>query len=386
MKVLILSGSTGQGHNSAADAIGQELTLREHSWECRDGLSFISSRTARFFSWGHSYMYRHLPFLFRRGYSWAEKHPSLLERKTPARKYLSRGAEALRLYLEQERFDAVVCTHVFSALILTEALRRHPMAVRTAFVATDYTCSPGVESTGMDLCFLPHPDLRGEFLRHRIPDAALIDGAIPLRPGFCASMDKRAAKREIGISPDHPHLLLVCGSMGCGPIQKLTKRLIRRLPPRTELTIVCGANEGLRKKLEDAYGGREGIHILGYTENMPLLMDSADLYLTKPGGISTTEAAAKGLPMVFVDAVGGCERYNLQFFLEKGAAVTAKDPAKLAELSISLLNDPRRLECMSKAACGLSLDTGAKTICDTLEKNPVSVPDLYSEHKRSPSV
>lgn len=376
MKILLLSGSTGQGHNSVADAIGQELSCRGHAWECRDGLSFISFRAARFFSWGHSYMYRHFPFLFRRGYSWAEKHPSLLEKDRPTRKYLSRGAKELRLYLEQGQFDAVVCTHVFSALILTEALRQHPMTVRTAFVATDYTCSPGVENTGMDLYFLPHPDLREEFSRHHIPDSRLVDSTIPLRPEFRVSMDKASAKREMEIDPEHHHILLICGSMGCGPIRKITKKLAERLPPQAELTIVCGTNQSLREKLTKAYGDRECIHILGYTDNMSLLMDSADLYLTKPGGISTTEAAAKGLPMVFIDAVAGCERYNLQFFLQEDAAVTEKNPAKLARLCIALLNDPRRLERISLAARDLRLDTGAKKVCETLEETPLSVPGL----------
>lgn len=375
MKILILSGSTGQGHNSVADAIGQELAIRGHSRECRDGLSFISSRTARFFSWGHSYMYRHLPFLFRRGYSWAENHPSLLEKNTPARKYLSRGARELRLYLEKSQFDAVVCTHVFSALILTEALRQYPMEIKTAFIATDYTCSPGVDSTNMDLYFLPHPDQRPEFLQHRLPNAGLVDSTIPLRPEFCTATDKCAAKQTMGINPENRHVLLVCGSMGCGPMKKLAKKLIAGLPSQTEATIVCGTNQALQNKLTRAYGDRERVHILGYTKDIPLLMDSTDLYLTKPGGISTTEAAAKGLPMVFVDAVAGCERYNLQFFLKKGAAATAKNPTKLAKLCFALLKDPDRLERMTMAARSLELHAGTKTVCDTLE-NSVSVPIL----------
>lgn len=371
MKILILSGSTGQGHNSVAQAIGQELSRRGYVWECRDGLAFISSRAARFFSWGHSYMYRHLPFLFRRGYSWAEKHPDLLEKDTPARKYLSRGAEDLYLYLEQGQFDAVVCTHVFSALILTESLRQHPMEVKTAFVATDYTCSPGVESTGMDLYFLPHPDLRPVFLHHRLPDAGLVDGAIPLRPEFCVKTDKCTAKQRREIDPGNRHILLVCGSMGCGPMKKLAKKLIVGLPPKTEVTVVCGTNQRLRDKLANIYGDRDRVHILGYTKDIPLLMDSADIYLTKPGGISTTEAVAKGLPMVFVDAVAGCEKYNLRFFLKKGVAVTAKKPAKLAELCFELLNDTERLESMATAARNLELHTGVKAVCDTLEKDSI---------------
>lgn len=367
MKVLILSSNTGQGHNAVAQAIGQEFDRRGFVWECKDGLRFISGRTARFFSWGHSYMYRHLPFLFRRGYSWAEKHPGLLEEESPGRKYLGRGARELRLYLEQGQFDAIVCTHIFSALILTEALRQHPLSATTCFVATDYTCSPGVESCGLDFCYLPHPDLREEFRRHGIPDHKLIDGMIPLRADFFPSADKTAAKAALGIASDHRHLLLSSGSMGCGPIKDLTHLLVKKFDPNTELTIVCGTNEHLQKQLTEKYGTMENIHILGYTQNMSLLMDSADLYLTKPGGISTTEAAAKGLPMVFVDAVAGCERYNLRFFLDRGAAVTAKGPRKLAKLCHTLLEDPERLNSMAQAGRVIGAEAGAKRLCDTLQ-------------------
>lgn len=368
MKILILSGSTGQGHNSVAEAIGQEMSLRGHIWEIKDGLSFISSQVARFFSWGHSYMYRHLPFLFRRGYSWAEKHPPTIEKRILARKYLARGARELRLYMEQGQFDAVVCTHVFAALILTETLRQHSMDIKTAFVTTDYTCSPGVENTDMNLYFLPHPDLREEFLHHRLPDNALVDSTIPIHPEFRSAAEKCDAKQKLGINPENRHILLVCGSMGCGPMRKLAQKLMDDLPPQTEITVVCGTNQALRDKLTKACGDKKHVHVLGYTKEMPLLMDSADLYLTKPGGISTTEAAAKGLPMVFVDAVAGCEKYNLQFFLKKGAAVTAKNPAKLAKLCFTLLNDPGQLETMAAAARNLELHVGAKTVCDTLER------------------
>ena len=82
---------------------------------------------------------------------------------------------------------------------------------------------------------------------------------------------------------------------------------------------------------------------------MPPLMQSADLFLTKPGGLSSTEAAAAGVPMVLIDAVAGCEEHNLDFFLKLGGAVTAETPEKLAELALSLLADEARLTEMSSA-------------------------------------
>ena len=73
-----------------------------------------------------------------------------------------------------------------------------------------------------------------------------------------------------------------------------------------EITVVCGNNTSLQAELKVQYTGQPNVHIRGYEQQMPLLLSSADLYLTKPGGLSTTEALAAAVPMVFVDAVARC--------------------------------------------------------------------------------
>ena len=93
--------------------------------------------------------------------------------------------------------------------------------------------------------------------------------------------------------------------------------LVRLMDEDVEISVVCGSNERMKKSLESSYGHLRNIHVLGYVAAMSSLYDSADLLMTKPGGISTTEAAVKALPMVLINAVAGCEAHNLQFFLEK---------------------------------------------------------------------
>ena len=136
--------------------------------------------------------------------------------------------------------------------------------------------------------------------------------------------------------------------MGCGPMQKLARRLSRTLPETVDLSIVCGTNHSLEKKLRRAYRKKDNIHILGYVEDMSKLMDSADLYLTKPGGISVTEAAMKNLPMVFIDAVAGCEEYNKIYFIRNKTAKTAKTVKEITELCNDILSKPRKLEKMRR--------------------------------------
>ena len=121
------------------------------------------------------------------------------------------------------------------------------------------------------------------------------------------------------------------------------------LPPEAVLTIVCGSNEKLHEKLQLAYLTCPNVHVEGLVTDMPLYMRSADLFMTKPGGLSTTEAAAMGLPMVLIDAVAGCEEHNLDFFVRRGGAVTADTPQALASAALTLLDDDAQLARMSQA-------------------------------------
>ena len=156
--------------------------------------------------------------------------------------------------------------------------------------------------------------------------------------------------------------------MGCGPIKKLTKRLSASLSHKQEATVVCGTNKSLFAELSDMYENDPRIHIKGYVKDISLLLDSADLYLTKPGGISVTEAAVKGLPMVLLNAVAGCEEYNMNFLLERGCAVTGADIREITDTAVSLLSDKEKLAQMSRALKALNYAGAADNIRDDIIK------------------
>lgn len=350
MRVLILSCNTGGGHNSCAAAIGEVFKKYGNTCEIKDSLSFVSDGFSDFISKGHSLLYRRFPGLFKNGYGFAENHPGVLKEDSSAYKLITKGAEKLYDFIEKGGYDTVICAHVFSGMILHEALEGKPsLGLKTAFLATDYTCSPSTEAFDYDMFFIPDDSLKGEFISHGIPEEKLIATGIPVRKDFLKSTGKAGAKLHFGVVPEHKHLLVMCGSMGCGRFEKVVKCLYKKLPKDVEVTAVCGSNEKLHKKLYKSYKNSENIHILGYTTDIPLLMESADLYLTKPGGLSTTEACVKALPMVFINAVAGCEEYNLNFFISIGGAVTATTPETLAKKCLSLLKNEEKLREMSKA-------------------------------------
>lgn len=354
MRTLILTCNTGGGHNTCAAAIAQAYHRQGLVCDTADALQFTSLRLSRFLSWGHTTMYRRIPGLFRRGYRFAEQHPSVMSDGSPLPRLLSAGSRRLYEYIRQGQYDAVLCVHVFAGVLLQQTLQDFPLTLRTGFVATDYTCSPGAAGD-LDYYFIPHRSLCGEFIAGGTAPERLVISGIPIDRRFTADTQRPAAQPR--------HLVMICGSMGCGPMEELTAFFLRHLPQEAALTVVCGSNEKLRRRLSELVQGHENIRICGFVTDMAELLDSADLCLTKPGGLSTTETAAMGVPMVLIDAVAGCETHNMRFFLDCGGAVTADEPRALGELCLSLLDDPARRAEMTRQLRAVSKPDAAMTVC-----------------------
>lgn len=349
MPALILSCNTGEGHNACARAIKEVYDVEGEACQIEDGLRFISDGASKVISSGHVFLYRRLPRLFGWGYAMSEKHPAVFEPDSPLYGLFSRGADDLYRFIADGGYDSVICTHPFTALMLTEVQRRYRLPVKTAFVATDYTCSPGVKDSELNLYFIPDETLIPDFACANIPPERIVVSGIPIRQMFYVHTEKGDAKQRQRIPADHKHMVMMCGSMGCGHMDRLARFLSRNLREDCELTVICGTNKRLRRRLERRHGDRENIHIRGYVQDMSAMLDSADIYLTKPGGISVTEAAAKGLPMVFAKAVEGCETYNRQWFVRMEAATAAEGkPSALGRSCTSILTDENKRRAMAE--------------------------------------
>ena len=366
MKALILSCNTGAGHNACAGAVQEALMARQIPCDIRDGLSFLSKEASRFISEWHVRFYRSMPKLYGEGYSYAEKLSQTSDDESLVAKFMNLGAKALRSCIASQGYTAVICTHLFPAMMLAQMQRQAALPITTAFISTDYTASPGYEAIAPDWCFVPAPELIPLFPRPAIPAERIVASGIPVSRAFQQPGDARAAKRALGIAPEHRHLLVMSGSMGCGPIRKIIKQLVKRLPDDVEVSVICGTNRKLSRQLNHLVSDRQNVHIHDYVDHVALFMDSADLYLTKPGGLSVSEALCKRLPMVLIQAVEGCETYNMRYCLDKGAALTAETPAAIAELCAGLIDDDRKLDAMRAAMSRLSGRPAAEIVCDCL--------------------
>lgn len=370
MKVLILSCNTGGGHNACAQAIQEQFQAVGDVCDIADAAGFCSQKLSQFLHWGHTAMYCHFPSLFGFGYGYAEKHPGILKDGTILYKLLTGGTDKLYTLIQKEGYDTVICTHIFSGLLLRETLRRYPMKLKTAITATDYTCSPGTAESNADLYFIPGESLAEEFTDKGVPADRIVVSGIPVQSSFYTQTDKEMSKRNFGIDPSRFHILVMCGSMGCGPMGQLVKQLYARLSQKCEVSIVCGRNQKLRTQLNKQFQSAPTVHIYGYVEDISALMDSADVYITKPGGLSTSEAAAKGLPMIFLDVVSGCEEHNMDFFVRCGGAITALGVDGVVGHCLVLAKEPVKLERMRNALVSQLPGIAAQKICTAIHALP----------------
>ena len=179
MQILILTCNTGGGHNATAAALEEQFTAHGHGCTVLDCLEFLPPAKARLISEGHVLLYRKAPKLFGLGYKFEENHvPRYL--RAQCESCAGEFSEAVK----RMGCDAVICVHVFPAIMMTAAVRQFGLTLPGYFVATDYTCSPGVSLADMDLYFIPHPLLADEFIRCGIPADRLVPTGIPVRSCF----------------------------------------------------------------------------------------------------------------------------------------------------------------------------------------------------------
>lgn len=342
LDILILSCNTGGGHNTAARSIKNYFEEKGETCRIEDALAFWSTETSKLISGGHIFVYRNLPKLFGICYRHEEIRPkdagdSILY------KVVYNGCKGLAAHLRTHTYDAVISTHPFASMMLTELKKRGVPVPRSYFIITDYTCSPGVEKADCDIFFIPHEKLRQEFRDSGVKEDKIVASGIPIKEEFFSKTTKDRAKALLKLNGSKRTVLLSCGSMGCGPIKYLAEKLPLIMPRDVQLVVICGTNRRLYSQLIRA-GLPESVKITGFTSRMSLYMDASDLMITKPGGLTVTEAAAKRLPMIFINAVPGCETRNLEFFVSNSLADTRNSPDELAALVCDYLNDSAKLQ------------------------------------------
>lgn len=349
MKALILSCNTGGGHNAAARAIAENFRAHGDEAVVLDYLRLAGANVSD--AVGNVYVetVKNVPGVFGLVYKLGMLI-SRLSRRSPVYYVNGKMAKYLRTYLKEHPVDVIIMPHLYPAETLTYMKRKGVKLPLTIAVMTDYTCIPFWEETNCDYYMIPHESLARGFVRRGIPADKLVASGIPVAAACSSVIGKKEARERLGLPQKKRYILMAGGSMGAGTNGKLVDRLTAEMQKDEHLILICGSNENLHRQMLLAHGDKGNVTVLRSVNNMPLYLKACDVVYTKPGGLTSTEAAVAGIPIVHTKPIPGCETKNRAFFRRNKMSVTAYTDYGLAKKGLKLLRNPELGSAMTAAA------------------------------------
>jgi len=350
MKVLFLTVTAGQGHNSASFALANYL--KSEGLECivLDTYKYLSKLMGDIIDYGYTSMARHSPELHLIMYDKAEKASSNEKIRKAYLPYTIAEASRKKMqkYINLKKPDAIVCTHIFTAIIVSQMRRDGVLdsKIPVLGIVTDFTLHPFWEDTILDYYVLANELLIYTARRKGIDKEKLLPFGIPVKEEFSEDIPVSEARGRLDLK-DKMTVLLISSSVGFGNIPDILSD-IDKVPMDFQTVVICGRNKRLAQKLRDtAYS--KNVIVVDYVNNMELYMDAADVIVTKPGGLTVSEALAKRRPLIITDPIPGVENRNAYFLINNNLAVYAGRFARIDEVIMQLFSHPEKLSQMSKA-------------------------------------
>lgn len=347
-RVLVLSASVGAGHLRAAEAV--EAALRETRPDIHARTVDVLDLTNPLFRRVYGKLYLDLvnkaPHALGYFYDLMDQ-PSRSGRNRGDR--LRLAVEKLNLtkfvkFLKSEPWDLVINTHFLPAAIIASLRKNDDVAIAQVTATTDFETHRLWVNLPCERFFTATEE-GAKYLQHwGVPAGNTSATGIPIHPVFSRPSDRPALLAKHGLAADRPVILQLSGGFGVGPIEKLYRHLLDVEAP-VQIVAVTGRNEEIRHRLAEVPAPtRHRTKVMGFTREIDELMAVADLVVSKPGGLTTSESLARGAAMVVVNPIPGQESRNSDYLLESGAAIKVNNAATLAYKVTTLLNDPTRLD------------------------------------------
>lgn len=367
-RLLVLSASAGAGHLRAAEAVEAACRAAYPVAEVAnvDMLTLTPAPFRRVYGKGYLDFVNRAPELLGILYDRTNRPP-----KNPSAEAIGRALQRLNTrpfvkYVADFAPDVVCHTHFLPAEILAHERRRGRLRVPQAVVVTDFEVHRFWRCPEVDRYFVPREDNRVHLHALGVPEDRIEVSGIPIHPVFAITPDRRRLQRKHGVSAAKPLLLVLCGGFGVGPVEALVRALLASVGS-AQMVIVAGRNEALRRRLDRlAAAARDRVRVLGFTTEMNEWMALADLAVTKPGGLTTSEALALGLPLVVANAIPGQETRNATMLFEEGAAISGENPLTVGPRVARLLADRDKLRAMRQAARRLGRPEAARDVAEAL--------------------
>ena len=368
LRVLIVSASYGSGHNEAArslaaefEAQGARTTTIDHF---RDLVHPLFARASRALYYA---LLRRAPAVWAAAYAAGDRIPSgsLL---TFGMSHI--GTAGVRRALGELAPDVVVTVHATPATVMSGLVAAGVRVPPHTTVVTDFVAHSQWMASHVDRYCVAAEEVRREFVARGIRRERVAVTGVPVRAEFARRLAPGDVRRQLGLSPRLPVVLVMAGSQGrLGHLDEAVRVLVGAERP-LEGIVVAGRDERLRVHLERLAAGR-AVRVLGYANDVPRLMAAADLLVTKAGGMTLAEALASELPMLLWGSLPGQERRNERFAARAGVALVARSRRELGRHLERALDDPELLaELRSRIDRVRRPDAARRIVTEVLERRP----------------
>ena len=378
-RVLIISTSAGTGHVAAGNALEKAFRADDRVAEVvhEDALRFTNKLFRDFYSKLYATMIKSTPALL----GWFYKNSDEPWKTDALRLRLDRlNTAPLTKFIHDFDPDITVCTHFMPAGIISHLIRKKQLDAHLSIVVTDFHFHAMWLSSAFHRYFVALPEMKAHIEALGLPPERVTVSGIPIDPVFAEPVNRQQLREKYGLDPNCTTLLVSGGALGVGPAEIVVGQL-KRVRNEVQSIVLCGKNEELQAQVAEVIGGDERFTVLGFSDRMFELMKISDLFIGKPGGLTTSEALASGLPMLIVAPIPGQEEYNSDHLLEEGVAVKADAFTTIPYKVDLLLDDPHRLELMRLRATKLGKPDAARTIVDTLLEDQLPPLHLDEEQK-----
>lgn len=370
-KILIFYGSYGGGHLSAAKSIRDyiEKNYSDSQVELVDCVEYVNklfnkltTKAYKDFSKNARWIWKHLYY---------DSESGSLSRICNTINRLM--AIKLNRLIQEFQPDLIISTHPFSSQMCAILKEKGKLNCKVATILTDYAPHNQwlVKSEFIDYYFVAQQGMVDDLVSRGVNKDKIHVTGIPLSSRFLQSYNKQKILEDYGLTSDKNTILFFAGGeFGFGKDKTFNrlKAIIDNLP-NLQVVAVAGRNEKMKERFDELVKTtrtESNVKILSFTNQVPELMSVSDLVITKPGGLTTTESLASGLPLIIIDPLPGQEEENAEFIENSGAGILVKDSDNIETILLNIFNNPDKLENMKSKARLIAKKNSTQNIVETL--------------------
>jgi len=373
MSILILHASAGAGHQRAAEALAAACRVEGAQPIVHDILDFTPPLFKATYAAGYLNMVRSTPELWGYLYSLTDRKSHMPWQRRVRTTLNKLNTRAFERFYRDVNASAVICTHFLPLEILGRRTENEPCSRPLFGVVTDFAAHSLWSCPNVDGYFTGSEEARRQLIRRGQPANRVWVTGIPVAPEFIPPSDVDDLRIRLGLIPDLPMILVLCGGFGVGPITDVLDAFARE-PLRAQLAIVTGKNETLHEKVSSkAREVQMPVMVFGFVDHIHDLIGAADVVISKPGGLTSAEVLAMGRPLVMLDPIPGQEQRNGEYLLENGAAVRLVEPQDAPFKVWPIIENSERRRVLGETALRLARPMAARLIVQQVMKHAAAL-------------